>query len=168
MADQDNGAAAGTQQGNVTDIEQIKAALAAAQAESAQAKADAAAVTTRLTAMEAEARTGRLKALAAGFSGGEVTHFSVLEHLATSAGEESEVFKAYVTAQTAQSEQIKASNLFKEVGLGGQGGGDSAFGKLSAIATEIASKENLTQAQSFAAACERNKSLYDQYVNERR
>lgn len=62
-------------------------------------------------------------------------HVAMLEHLANTAGEDSELFKAHITQQRALAEQVRSSALFKEAGSGqgGSAGGDVA-GKLNAMA----------------------------------
>jgi ClpP class serine protease len=146
---------------NSAELERMKAELAAANAGLAKANGD-------IATMQKEARTSRLKGMAASFIGEQAGHLSMLEHLAESAGEESAIFKSYVTQQTAVAEQTKTSNLFKTAGREGEASNDSALGKLTGLATEIAKSKGLSFAKAFDQACSENKELYNQYDAERR
>jgi 2'-5' RNA ligase len=102
---------------------------------------------------------------------GEVAaNVQVLETLADSVGEESEVFTAFVAQQRATAAQIKAGGLFSELGSGqsGTGEGASAWSRIEAEARKIAADEKVTVQQATALVMERDPKLYAEYRAEQR
>lgn len=112
---------------STAEVEQLKADKAKAE-QDAQAKATELAAEKqarealegRMAAMEKKDRDTRFGILAKDWSGDKAVHLDMLEHFATSEkdGEESARFKAYVTQQNAHAEQLRQSDLFKEIGRG--------------------------------------------------
>ena len=166
MADENKSGAAGTAQ---PTIEQLQTELKALQARDQQRDAEMKAAGERVATLEAEARTGRLRALAAGFSGTVSEKVSFMEKLAASFGEDSDELEAYVTDQNALAEQVRAGGVFNENGSGANGAGEAtAAAKLHAEAVRIAETNNLPYAQAYLKAVEANPALYDQHVAEKR
>lgn len=111
-----------------------------------------------------EARDQRLTALVAGFQGENATHLLVLQHLAETAGEESEVFTGYVAQQTALAEQVRTGKLYAQFGADGFPEGDintpaGADAKLTTRAKAIAKEEGITFEKAYVKACTENPEL---------
>jgi hypothetical protein len=86
---------------------------------------------------------------------------ATLDHLAKTAGEESDVFKAYVADQRAVAAQLKDSSLFKSFGTdaGGEGGA-SATERLEAKARKHAEDKGVTYEQAYDAVVQSDHKLY--------
>jgi signal peptide peptidase SppA len=111
-------------------VDDKSAELAAAQAENEKLKAQLAetlsaketqdkelsTVKASVEDLQKQARTSRFAELAKGWPGASVDNLAMLEHLATSSGEDSDLFKAHVTSMDAAKAQIEAGNLLKEIG----------------------------------------------------
>lgn len=93
------------------ELANTKTALEAA--EQKASKAD-----ERIGNLEKAARSKRFSELSKDWIGDKAKHVGMLEHFATfdEKGEESEMFKDYVTTQNATAEQLKAAGLFTEIG----------------------------------------------------
>jgi hypothetical protein len=139
---------------------ELQTQIAAQQAQLVEAQA-------RIAAMEQEARTQRLSALAKGWHGETATHLSMLELCAASGGEDGPAFKAYVAQQTAVAEQLKASALFQNIGSD-QGGEGSAWARMQARAGTLAKEQGITHAQAITQIAESDPALYAAYEDERR
>lgn len=155
--------------GDGAEVKTLQAKLRAAEAEANAALQREADMQARVARIERDARTARFESLSQDWPGERATHLQVLEHLATSTeeGEESEVFQAYVTQQTALVEQMRSGALFAVQGADeSPEAGNSAYDQLVAKGREIAEKEGCTREQGFTRACERNPDLYAQMERE--
>lgn len=150
----------------------MQAALAAKEAEAAEAKQRMESLTATLDAsnkriadMEQAARTARFRAMAAEWAGDTAGHVAVLEAL-----EEGGVaFAAYVTNQKALTEQVKTGALFSEAGHDKSDGGASAENRLMSMAKMLQADDGgLTFAQALDLAAQQNPALYREYVEEMR
>lgn len=145
--------------------------LESARAEAATEKAAREAAEARLAALEHDRRLARFTDMVLDFEGGArwfgdaEKHVSILETLATSFGEDSEVFKTYVEQQSSLAQQIRASSVFEEIGSSQASERGSTEAKLDAMAKEIQkSKPGLTFAQAYteAISTDEGKKLYAQ------
>lgn len=179
---------AGAAPATATDAESVKALterMSAVEAELVATKAakessDAALkqANDAIATMKTEARRKRFTDEVMGKSdangsmwAGEVAkNVSVLETLADSVGEDSEVFKDFVAQQRATAAQLKASGLFKEVGSsqGGDGSGASAWDRIDAEAKKIATDEKVSHAEAVGLVAKRQPQLYAEYLSEQR
>lgn len=143
---------------------QAAEAQATAMAEQNQALAD------RVARMEEEATNKRFNEMVNGptpWYGDAQKHISVLKTLANAFGEDSDDFKAYVETQTAVAKQLAESLLFQEIGSSNAGNGNSPEARLEAAARKLMSEDsNLTYAQAYSLATERNPQLYNEYLAE--
>lgn len=100
---------------------------------------------------------------------GEVAkNVSVLEALADSQGEDSEIFKDFVTQQRATAEQIKKSGLFAEIGSSQSGAGASAWDRIEAEAKKVAADEKVSFNDAVGLVARRQPALYAEYQAEMR
>jgi hypothetical protein len=148
-------------------MSELQEQLAATAAEKAEADARAAQVTAaldtsneRIAKMETDARHARFRALSAEWHGDPAGHVDLLEQL----GEDSAAFRFYVQQQNAVAEQLKDSNLFKDIGSSRQPEGTTATERLTSAARQIASEEKVSFAQAVNLAAERNPQLYSEHV----
>jgi hypothetical protein len=146
---------------------ELQEQLAATAAEKAEVDARAAQVTAaldtsneRIAKMETDARQARFRALSAEWHGDPAGHVDLLEQL----GEGSAAFRFYVQQQNAVSEQLKDSNLFKDIGSSRQPEGNTATERLSSVAQQISTDEKVTFAQAMDIAAKRNPGLYSEHV----
>ncbi len=147
------------------EMQALQAELAAIKQREQAALAQAQELQGKVAAMEKDARTQRFTALAKGWQGEAAKHLQVLEAL----GEGSDAYAAYVSLQSALSEQIAAGALFSEVGSNPQSVTGSAAERLEAEARKLmAANAQLTFAQAMAQATERNPQLYIEHVAEMR
>lgn len=147
------------------EMQALQAELAAIKQREQAALAQAQELQGKVAAMEKDARTQRFAALAKGWQGETAKHLQVLEAL----GEGSDAYLAYVSLQSALSEQISAGALFDEVGRNPQVATGSAAERLESEARKLmAADAKLTFAQAMAQATERNPQLYVEHVAEMR
>lgn len=86
---------------------------------------------------------------------------ATLDHLAKTAGEESDVFKSYVADQRAVAAQLKDSTLFKSFGTDASSdGGNSATERLNIKAQAYADDKHVTFAEAFDAIAQSDSKLY--------
>jgi ClpP class serine protease len=119
--------------------------------------------------MQKEARTARFQTLVSGFVGESEKHMQMLEHLATTAGEDSDIFKSYVDGQNAHAEQLRQSGLFGETGRTGVSAGvdGTAYGEIESKARAMMEKDsNLTLEQAISTVAESDPALYRRYQLE--
>lgn len=93
-------------------------------------------------------------------------HVAMLEHLADTSGEDSDLFAAYVTQQRALAEQMRSSSLFAEVGSG-QGGlptGGDAMAKLNNMASaRVAEGKAANHGEAMAQLEREQPALFAEY-----
>jgi hypothetical protein len=155
--------------------------------ESARATEQAAlkAATEQLAAIQATERRKRFTDIVLGRDGagdgarwfGDVAkHVSLMERLATTFGEDSDDFKAFVEQQRATAEQVRAAGLYREIGTGARfdDGRPSVHAEIEAKAREFAeaagTKPNdaLALAQAKIEALRANPALYERAMAEER
>lgn len=95
---------------------EAKRQLAEAEATNADLRKQGDETAKRVGELEKQARTSRFTEMSKGWPGETKDNLAMLEHLATSSGEESEVFKAHVKTMSAAKAQIETGALFKELG----------------------------------------------------
>lgn len=97
---------------------------------------------------------------------------AVLEHIATSAGEDSDVFKSYIEQQRAIGKQMSESGLFKEIGSSGgdnKPGGGTAWDQVQAEAKKfVEDGKAATFEQGVALVASTNQELMGRYRSETR
>lgn len=125
----------------------------------------------RVDGLEKTNRAMRFGELSKDWAGEKATHLDMLEFMATTCGEDSERFKAYVTKENATAAQLKAAGLFTEIGSSSQG---DATGAMAAMETEAIkmseeSQGKLTKEQAFAQIWEKKPVQFrEQYREEQR
>jgi len=123
----------------------------------------------RADAQEKANRLMRFTSMVKGWPGQAQQNIELLEHFATTCGEDSKEFKAFVDVQQASAKQIDEAGLFSEIGSSSAVEPDSALGELNTKAAALrASDPKLTQAQAFSDACAQNPELYDRHRREQR
>ncbi len=96
---------------------ETQARLEKTESELEATKKAAAEANAQILLLQKQARTQRFESMAKQWAGEWAKHVAVLEHLAQAeGGEESEMFKGYVTQQKALTAQIEAGKLFGEIG----------------------------------------------------
>lgn len=144
-------------------------ALAEAEKRLAEIEGALAEANERIAAMEAEARSERFRALAAGWVGDTARHVDLLERLAGGGGEDGEAVRFYREQQDAVAAQVKTGSLLKELGHDQELAGGSAAEKLEGEAKRLmASDAALTYAQAIERAAARNPQLYTEHISEMR
>ena len=126
--------------------------LAASKATGEQSAAQATQLAERVATMESDARRkrftdevlGRSEAGGPRWFGETSSHVGMLEHLATSVGEEHALFTGYVTTQPALAQQMRSSNLFKEAGVSGAETSEDPQQQIVAMAEKRAAEKNIS------------------------
>lgn len=158
-------------------FDELTARMAAAE-QDAQTKATLLTqASEKIATMEQEARRRRFTEVASGRQGandgapwiGPIdTHVAMMEHLADTVGEDSDLYKRYVETARSNAEVARSSGLFTAVGF--NGGGDnptSAWGKIQAAARALTEVDkSLTQDAAVQRVMTENPDLYTAYVNE--
>ncbi len=148
----------------------IQARLEKAESEVESAKLEAAEAKARVALVERQARTQRFESLARQWAGATAEHVATLEYLAQAeGGEESPLFKGYVTTQNATAEQLRAGGLFKELGSA-VSTAVSAYDEMEAKAKSLieTSGGKLTRETAITQVAEANPELYKRYLAEQR
>lgn len=183
VADKPTAAEAAPTAQSFAELQAANAALAArlaASEETVKAKdAAAAALAERVTAMENTARRQRFTELALGrtelatraWFGETAAHVAVLEKLASAFGEDSDVFRSYITQQNAAAEAIGKGNLFKESGSSAQPGvagigGGSATEQAMAKASAMIAAESISLNTALGRVFASEPQLYSAYKRE--
>jgi phage I-like protein len=107
-----------------TQLTEAQTKLTAAETELANAKTQLQAAEEkankadeRITSLEKDARAKRFSEMSKEWVGDNKIHLATLEHFSQiEGGEDSDLFKNYVTTQNAAAEQIKKAGLFTEIG----------------------------------------------------
>lgn len=138
-----------------------RAAKLAAEVETERAAREQAEHDARIKRFTDEVR-GRSDSNGAAWIGDVKSKVATLDHLAKTAGEDSEVFKSYVADQRAVAAQVKDSALFKVFGsdAAGEGDGTSAGDRLNAEARKIARETGKSFAVAYDAAVTAHPKLY--------
>lgn len=153
--------AAGQTQPLSADNEALKAQIE----ELAKANTEAQA---RIATMEADARTARFTALAAGWHGETAAHLTMLELCAASGGEPGPAFTAYVAQQRATAEAMRQSKVFSTVGSDRAGEGSAWATVESRAKTLMGTQPGLTIEAARVQVIEADGDLYRRYEEERR
>jgi hypothetical protein len=147
--------------------EQLTAATALAATETAAREAAEA----RLATLEHERRLAKFTDLVLDYEGGDrwfgdaEQHVQMLETLATSFGEDSAVFTNYVSQQQALAQQLKASDLFREIGSSQAPERGGAEAQIEAMTKKLRSdRPQLSYAQAYTEVLETDegRKLYAQ------
>lgn len=92
----------------------------------------------------------------------------ILRTLASTFGEESEEFQAYVAQQRSMAETVRHADTFRQYGQPGGGDPASAESRIAALARQYAERDpQLTREQAMVRAMEENPELYQQAERER-
>lgn len=149
-------------------LAETEAALKASEEESKK-------LAERTASLEKDARTKRFSDIindVAGngtkrFIGASEDHLSMMEFIAQHDGETSDRMKKYVEQQQAHAEQMRSSDLFKEVGRGGGGEAPSAYAEIESKARAMCEKDTkLTMEQAISSIAESDPKLYRRYLAE--
>jgi ClpP class serine protease len=152
-------------QADASEVEKLQALLAEAQqretataAKLSEVESDKAKLgeqvgklETSVGALQRQARETRFKEMSKGWIGDPRHHVAMLENLSASeGGEESALFKGYVTQQKAAAEQVETSELLKEIGSS-QAAEGSAEAEIEARAIKMSSESNgkMTRQQAY-------------------
>lgn len=133
-------------------------------------KRAAAEANAQILVLQKQARTQRFESMAKGWAGEPPKHVAILEHLAQAeGGEESEMFKGYVTQQNAVTEQLRVGGLFKEAGSTATTPA-SAYDEIQAKAKAAveASAGKMTMEQATSDVTAKDPELYKRYLAEQR
>jgi signal peptide peptidase SppA len=150
--------------------ESNRLALEKAQADAEAAKKQADAAQAEIALLKQQARAIRFTEMAKGWAGVPAQHVAVLEHLAQAeGGEESELFKGYVTQQKAITEQMDTAKLFGEIGSSQPVEG-SASADIDAQAKKMSAESagKLTYQQAYDQIYASNKDLRARVDEEER
>lgn len=147
------------------EYQALQGQLATLQAEKLAEQERATKLAATVETMQREARTARFTKLATGWAGEIAKHLTVLEAL----GEGSDAYAAYVSLQSALTEQMATAALFSEVGSNAKPVLGTAEEKLDAEARKLmAADSTLTKAKAVELAAARNPELYREHVAEMR
>lgn len=142
------------------DLQQYREALSAAEQKVQLME-------TQLDAMRREARAKRFSEIAGRFSGETAGHLALMEHIADTAGEESELFAAYLTQQRAYAEQLRVAGLFSERGSSAAGANDDPLAEATALArVKQADEPALSLDEARAKVFSERPDLYERYRAE--
>lgn len=154
----------------VTRLREADKRLTAAEQRAETAEGQVTALTERVTSMERDARKQRFTDLVAGRGGandgapwfGDPSgHVATLETLADIAGEDSDEIKRYVEQQQGIAAQLKASNLFAEIGSSQGGEGNAADTRIAALVEEVRKADpKLTREQAEVRVYAEHPDLY--------
>lgn len=114
--------------------------------------------------------TGKSAANGAPWAGDHTKVLGVMETLANQFGEDSDVFKDYVTASRAAAAQLKDSAIFREIGKGGTRSfaDASPLGRIDALAKAYREEHpEVTIEKARTMVMTENPELYDEYVEQR-
>lgn len=164
------GASATPPQIDAKPDKETQARLEKTESELEATKQAAAQANAQILLLQKQARTQRFESMAKGWAGEPAKHVSILEHLAQAeGGEDSEMFKGYVTQQNALTEQLKVGGLFKETGSTATVA-TSAYDEIQAKAKAAveASAGKLTLEQATSEVTAKNPDLYKRYLAEQR
>jgi len=152
------------------EAEEHRQAAETAQAEADIAKKEVQAAVERIAALEKNARQTRFSQLAKEWIGESDKHLSMLEFLATQAeaGEDSELFRAYVTQQNAIAEQVRSASLFVEVGSSAPAEGTASAAINAMVKQYREADPKMTEAQAFAKVWSEHPDLRMKYREEER
>ena len=148
--------------------EELKRKLAEAETDKAAQAKENEAVKTRVANLEKEARTSRFTEMSKGWPGETKDNLAMLEHLATSSGDDSDVFKAHRKTMDAAKAQIEAGGLFKELGSNAPGEGSAEAEVAGKVAALRKAEPSLTDAQAAEKVYAANPELYKRFLQEER
>lgn len=163
-----------TEKGAMEMAEENNAGVAAGESTVAQLQAQLAEANARLTttqqsvvALERVNRRQRFEGVASAFTGDKPAQVRMMEHLADTAGEDSELFRGYVEQQKATAEQLRQSALFGSLGTDAQAQGGDATQQLEGMVTALQAKNPaLSYDEALQQVARENKGLYSQYLAE--
>lgn len=148
---------------------ELKRQLAEAKEQNTSLAKETESVKGRVADLEKQARTSRFTELSKGWPGETKDNLAMLEHLATSKGEDSDLFKAHVKSMNAAREQVEASGLLKELGSSAPVEG-TASAEIDAKARKMADESagKLTYQQAYDQVYSSDTALRARLTDEER
>lgn len=118
---------------------------------------------TTIKAMQTEARRQKFAETVRDWSGEPEQHISLMEHIADTAGEDSELFQEYIRREQAHAEQLRVAGLFSEKGTSQRGGASPAEQVAAKTALLLNANPTMNPADAQARVFSENPGLYEQY-----